>query len=112
MAQGRKLLLKALNNPTNLRFREFTSLVEAFDSDCFASRAAITFSPVNLFLNEADGLWIAGIPDLPGCSAHGDTPEAALREVQLAKEGWIEVAAKIGKSIPPPSYRPAIYQAG
>ncbi|MDP9365553.1 MAG: type II toxin-antitoxin system HicB family antitoxin [Chloroflexota bacterium] len=47
---------------------------------------------INLFLNEANGLWVADIPDLPGCSAHGETPEEALREVQLAKQGWLEVA--------------------
>jgi hypothetical protein len=30
MAPKRKLLLEALNNPTGRRFREFTSLIEAF----------------------------------------------------------------------------------
>ncbi len=67
---------------------------------------------INLFLNEANGLWVADIPDLPGCSAHGETPEEALREVQLAKQGWLEVAQEVGKAVPSPSYRPAIYQAG
>lgn len=67
---------------------------------------------INLFLNEADGLWVADIPDLPGCSAHGETPEEAAREIQLAKTGWLEVAKEIGKPIPEPTYRPAIYQAG
>jgi predicted RNase H-like HicB family nuclease len=67
---------------------------------------------INLFLNEADGLWVADIPDLPGCSAHGETPEEAAREVQLAKAGWLEVAKEIGKPIPEPTYRPAIYLAG
>lgn len=67
---------------------------------------------INLFLNDADGLWIADIPDLPGCNAHGETPEEALREVQIAKAGWIEVAREIDKTVPPPTYRPAIYQVG
>ena len=30
MAQGRKLHLRALNNPRGLRFGEFTALIEAF----------------------------------------------------------------------------------
>ena len=67
---------------------------------------------INLFLNEADGLWVADIPDLPGCSAHGETPEEALREVQIVKAAWLEVAREIGKPIPPPTYHPAIYQVG
>ena len=67
---------------------------------------------INLLLNEADGLWVADIPDLLGCSAHGATPEEALREVQLVKQGWLEVAQEIGKVVSSPSYRPAIDQAG
>ena len=67
---------------------------------------------INLFLNEAEGLWVADIPDLPGCSAHGETPEDALREVQIVKTAWLEVAREIGKPIPVPTYRPAIYQVG
>ncbi len=66
---------------------------------------------INLFLNDGDGLWAADIPDLPGCSAHGETPEEALREVQVAKQGWLAVAQEIGKPIPPARYRPAIYLA-
>ena len=68
---------------------------------------------INLFLNDAEGLWVAGIiPDLPGCSAHGEAPEEALREVQVAKQGWLDVAREIGKPSPAPTYRPAIYLAG
>jgi predicted RNase H-like HicB family nuclease len=67
---------------------------------------------INIFLNDADGLWIADIPDLPGCSAHGETPEEAAREIQIAKAAWLEVAREMGKPIPRPTYRPAIYQVG
>jgi len=67
---------------------------------------------ISLFLHEADGLWIADIPDLPGCNTHGETPEEALRELQLAKAGWLEAAREMGKPIPTPRYRPAIYLAG
>ena len=40
---------------------------------------------INVFYSEDDGGYIADIPDLKSCSAIGETPEAALREVQLAK---------------------------
>jgi predicted RNase H-like HicB family nuclease len=65
---------------------------------------------INIFHSEEDGGYIADIPDLDSCSAFGDTPEEALREVQIAKDAWIEAARSEGKPIPGPKYRPAIYQ--
>ncbi len=65
---------------------------------------------INLFYSEEDKGYIADIPDLHGCSAFGSTPEKALKEVQIAKKAWMKTARKIGKSIPTPRYRPAIYQ--
>jgi predicted RNase H-like HicB family nuclease len=66
---------------------------------------------INIFYREEDGGYIADIPDLEACSAFGSTPEEALAEVKRAKEAWLEAARKAGKPIPPPRYRPAIYQA-
>ncbi len=67
---------------------------------------------INLFYSEEDGGYIADIPDLPGCSAFGATPEEALREVLMAKQAWLEAAQAEGKPIPPPRYRPIVYQVG
>lgn len=64
---------------------------------------------INLFWSEEDAQWIADIPDLKGCSASGDTPEEAAREIQTAKELWLESAREHGDPIPEPRYRPAIY---
>ena len=66
---------------------------------------------INIFYSEDDGGYIADIPDLEACSAFGDTPDEALHEVQKAKSLWIEAAKLEGKPIPPPKYRPVIYQA-
>ena len=66
---------------------------------------------INVFWSQEDKDYIADIPDLKYCSAHGSTPEAALSEVLIAKDAWLETAKANGKSIPRPSYRPAIYQA-
>lgn len=66
---------------------------------------------INVFWSEEDESYIADIPDLKYCSAHGPTPEAALREVLVAKEAWLEAARANGKPITRPRYRPAIYQA-
>ncbi len=65
---------------------------------------------INIFYSEEDEGYVADIPDLKYCSAIGDTPEEALREVLLAKTSWLEVAQLEGKSIPHPKYRPVIYQ--
>lgn len=65
---------------------------------------------INVFYSENDGCYVADIPDLKFCSAFGTSPEEAVREVQVAKVAWLEVAKKRGKPIPKPKYRPAIYQ--
>ena len=67
---------------------------------------------INIFYSEEDGGFIADIPDLDACSAFGVTPEEALREVERAKMAWIEAAQEAGKPVPPPRYRPVIYQVG
>ena len=66
---------------------------------------------INIFFSEEDGGYIADIPDLDSCSAFGTTPEEALAEVGQAKAAWLEAARESGKPVPPPRYRPAIYQA-
>jgi predicted RNase H-like HicB family nuclease len=65
---------------------------------------------INVFYSEEDRCYIADIPDLACCSAFGDTPEHAVREVQQAKTAWLRAARRNRKPIPEPKYRPAIYQ--
>ena len=66
---------------------------------------------INVFYSEEDRCYIADIPDLEFCSASGDTPEEDANELEIAKMLWLQSANDLGKSIPPPQYRPAIYQA-
>jgi predicted RNase H-like HicB family nuclease len=61
---------------------------------------------INLFWSEEDQCWIASVPDLRPCSAHGDTPHEALSEVEVAIELWLEWAGEKGIAIPEPAYRP------
>jgi len=65
---------------------------------------------INIFYSDEDEGYVADIPDLPGCSAFGATPEEALEQVQQAKAAWLEAAREVGKPIPTPRYRPAIHQ--
>lgn len=66
---------------------------------------------INIFYSDDDNGYIADIPDLEFCSAFGETPTEALREVEIAKGAWLEAAAETGKPIPAPKYRPLIYQS-
>lgn len=52
--------------------------------------------------SEEDQVFIAIVPELPGCSAHGSTEEAALEEAQEAITLWLDTAKKFGDSIPCP----------
>ncbi len=66
---------------------------------------------INLFWSSEDDCWIADVPDLRPCSAHGETPEEAVANVSDAVEGWIAAARAKDMPIPEPRYRPAIYAA-
>jgi predicted RNase H-like HicB family nuclease len=65
---------------------------------------------INIFYSDEDEGYIADIPDLDACSSFGGTPEEALAELEKAKEAWLDAARELGKPVPPPRYRPAIYQ--
>jgi predicted RNase H-like HicB family nuclease len=65
---------------------------------------------INIFYSEEDEGYIADIPDLRYCSAFGDSPSEALAELEKAKVAWLEAAQQEGAPVPPPKYRPAIYQ--
>jgi len=58
---------------------------------------------IEIFYSEEDEGYIAVVPELPSCSAFGETEEEALREVKIAMELWVETAKKEGREIPRPS---------
>jgi predicted RNase H-like HicB family nuclease len=62
---------------------------------------------INVFWSDEDGLWIADVPDLRFCSAHGATPSEATDEVRVAIELWLETAKQEGVPIPVARYRAA-----
>jgi len=57
---------------------------------------------IELFYSEEDRGYIALAPELPGCSAFGETEEEALREIKVAIDLWQETARKEGREIPQP----------
>ncbi len=57
---------------------------------------------IEIFYSEEDEGYIAVVPELPGCSAFGEIPEEALKEIKIAIELWIEAAKKEDRGIPKP----------
>ena len=57
---------------------------------------------IEIFYSEEDEGYIAIVPELPGCSAFGETEEKALEEIKLAMDLWVRTAKSEGKEIPKP----------
>jgi predicted RNase H-like HicB family nuclease len=58
-----------------------------------------------LYWSNEDGVFIAEVPELPGCIAHGDSQESALASVKEAMQLWIDTAKEFGDPIPVPKGR-------
>ena len=59
--------------------------------------------PIQVFWSDDDAGFIATAPDLPGCSAFGQTQVEAVSEVKDAIDAWIEAMSAAGNPIPRPS---------
>ena len=55
-----------------------------------------------MYWSREDGVFVAEVPELPGCAAHGDTQDSALRNVNQAMDLWLETACEFGDPIPEP----------
>jgi len=55
-----------------------------------------------IYWNKDDQAFIAEVPELPGCMAHGKTPSSALSNIHKAINLWIDVARQYGDTIPAP----------
>jgi predicted RNase H-like HicB family nuclease len=55
-----------------------------------------------IFWSEQDQVFVAEMPELKGCVAHGDSQAEALKNVNEVAEQWIEIAKEKGWEIPEP----------
>ncbi len=55
-----------------------------------------------LYWSNEDQTFIAEVPELPGCMAHGDDQETALRNINDAVQFWIDTAREMGHPVPEP----------
>ena len=55
-----------------------------------------------IYWSREDDSFVAEVPELSGCSAHGDTKWAALQSVEQADELWLDTAREFGDPVPLP----------
>jgi predicted RNase H-like HicB family nuclease len=60
---------------------------------------------VIIYWSAEDSLFVAEVPELPGCMAHGENQATALENVQQAIDLWTETAREFGDPIPEPKGR-------
>jgi predicted RNase H-like HicB family nuclease len=60
---------------------------------------------VIIYWSDEDQAFVAEVPELPGCAAHGSTQEAALASAQQAIRLWVDTAREFGDPIPAPKGR-------
>ena len=62
-----------------------------------------------IYWSDEDSAFVAEVPELPGCAAHGATHEAALVSAQEAIRLWINTAKEFGDPIPKPKGRRLVF---
>ncbi|MBI1368879.1 MAG: type II toxin-antitoxin system HicB family antitoxin [Planctomycetes bacterium] len=64
---------------------------------------------VIIYWSAEDQVFVAEIPELPGCVAHGDSQEQALANAKDAAQLWIDTAKQHGDPIPTPKGRRLLF---
>jgi predicted RNase H-like HicB family nuclease len=64
---------------------------------------------VIIYWSREDQVFIAEVPELPGCMAHGDTPQAALFHAQEAIQLWIDTAKEFDDPVPEPKEQRLVF---
>lgn len=62
-----------------------------------------------IYWSEEDKVFVAEVPELPGCMAHGGTQELALANTKEAIQLWIDTAREVGRPIPTPKGQRLMY---
>lgn len=62
-----------------------------------------------IYWNEEDQAFIAEVPELPGCMAHGVSQDEALSNAKEAIQLWLDTAREFGDPIPEPKGRRLMY---
>ena len=57
---------------------------------------------VAIYYSDSDDCYVASVPELEGCMAHGDTYAEAMNEIQDAMDLHIEMMQELGHELPQP----------
>ncbi|HEY7771321.1 type II toxin-antitoxin system HicB family antitoxin [Longimicrobium sp.] len=60
---------------------------------------------VIIYWSDEDQVYIAEVPELPGCAADGATYAEAISSVEVVIREWIETAHELGRPVPQPKGR-------
>lgn len=55
---------------------------------------------VDVYWSAEDAAFVAEVPELPGCIAHGDSQDDVLANVQDAIQLWMDTALEFGDPVP------------
>lgn len=64
---------------------------------------------VIIFWSAIDEAFVAEVPELPGCMAHGESQEEALANAKAAIALWIDTAREFGDDVPEPKGRKLVF---
>ena len=62
-----------------------------------------------IFWSDEDSAFIADVPELPGCMAHGSSHQEALANAQEAIDLWVDTAREMGRDVPQPKGHRLVY---
>ena len=62
-----------------------------------------------IYWSNEDEVFVAEAPELPGCMAHGESEESALKNIKEAIQLWLDTAREFGDQVPEPKGRRLIY---
>jgi len=62
-----------------------------------------------IYWSKDDNAYVAEVPELPGCMAHGDSYESALKSVKDAIQLWLDTANEFSDPIPEPKGHRLMY---
>ena len=64
---------------------------------------------VIIYWSGEDQIFIAEVPELPGCMAHGKSQADALKHAKQAMTLWIKTAREFNDPVPEPKGRRLVY---
>jgi len=57
---------------------------------------------VIIYWSDDDAVFVAEVPELPGCMAHGGSRQEALKNTDDAIGLWVDTAREFGRPVPEP----------